>query len=202
MAEHILIPHSPFANLAPVAAGPGVVATERDGLGLATILVRSGHTEALAALLKKRFGINLPRGPYRAANGGMAFAATGPETWLGIAENGGNAFVSSLTEVIGDHAAVVDQSGAYAVLRLSGPKVRETLAKGVSLDLHARGFRIGDVAVTAVSHMGVTLWRLDDCEGSPIFEVLVFRSFARSFWHWLSESSAEFGLTVARMTGG
>jgi sarcosine oxidase subunit gamma len=127
----------------------------------------------------------------------VALAGTGPGAWLVTSESGGNAFAVSLRDLLDGVAAVIDQSDGYASLRLSGPKVRETLAKGVPLDLHARAFQVGDVAVTVVSHIGATLWRLDDGpDGSPVFEVVVFRSLAESFWHWLSESSAEFGMTV------
>ena len=198
MAEPILVPQSAFGNIAVADAGRGVTVSDRDGLGVATVLVRNGQADALAARVKEAFGIDLPRGPRRAASGGVAFAGTGPEAWLAVAENGGNAFAASLKEGLGDQAAVVDQSDGYAVLRLSGPRVREALAKGVSLDLHARAFAVGDVAATIVSHIGATLWRLDDGkDGSPVFELVVFRSLAGSLWHWLSESSAEFGLTIA-----
>ncbi len=45
--------------------------------------------------------------------------------------------------------------------------------------------------------MGVTLWRLEDhSDGTPVFEIVVFRSLAGSFWHALSESAAEFGLVM------
>jgi sarcosine oxidase subunit gamma len=198
MVERLLVPQSPFGTIAAPAAGRGVIVSDRDGLGIATVLVRNGQADALAARVKDMFGIDLPHGPRRAASGSVAFAGTGPETLLATAENGANAFAASLMETLRDQAAVVDQSDGYAVLRLSGPSVREALAKGVSLDLHARAFAVGDVAATIVSHIGATLWRLDDGkDGSPVFEVVIFRSLASSFWGWLSESSAEFGLTVA-----
>jgi heterotetrameric sarcosine oxidase gamma subunit len=197
MAEHLLVPRSAFTTLAPIAAGPGVIVSDRDGLGLATVLVRKGRTDALAARVKERFNIDLPHGPQRAGHDGVAFAGTGPETWLVTGETGGNALAASLRDAIGEHAAVVDQSDGYAVLRITGPKVRETLAKGVPLDLHPRAFRVGDTAVTAISHIVAILWRLEDAEdGTPVFEVAVFRSLAGSFWDWLAESSAEFGVNV------
>jgi methylglutamate dehydrogenase subunit D len=75
--------------------------------------------------------------------------------------------------------------------------VRDALAKIIPLDVHPAAFRPGDVASTVASHMGVTLWRLEDAaHGSPVFEFAVFRSLAGSFWHALSLSAAEFGLGV------
>jgi methylglutamate dehydrogenase subunit D len=101
---------------------------------------------------------------------------------------------------LGDTAAVTDQSDGYAVLRLSGPFVRAVLEKCVSIDLHERAFASGSVASTRCAHIGVILWRLDDNAGFPVFEMAVFRSFARSLWHFLEESAAEFGLAVLKDT--
>jgi methylglutamate dehydrogenase subunit D len=108
-----------------------------------------------------------------------------------------------LKEAIGDLAAVSDQSSGYAILRLTGPKVRDTLAKMLPIDLHERAFAAGDVAATNASHVGVTLWRLDNAaDGSPVFEITLFRSFVGSFWHTLASSAAEFGLVVASISRG
>jgi sarcosine oxidase subunit gamma len=64
------------------------------------------------------------------------------------------------------------------------------LAKGVSIDLHPDCFRVGDVALTAVSHLHVALWQISD---EPRYRVLVARTYFESFWRWLSASAAEFG---------
>ena len=92
-------------------------------------------------------------------------------------------------------ASVSDQSSGYAILRLSGPMVRDTLAKILPIDLHERAFEPDRVASTTASHVGATLWRLADAvDGSPVFEIAVFRSLVGSFWHNLASSAAEFGL--------
>ena len=94
-------------------------------------------------------------------------------------------------------AAVTDQSDGYAVLRLTGPRLRDTLAKLIPIDVHPRAFKIGDVAATVAFHVGATFWRLDDGpDGAPVIEVAVFRSLAGSFWHALSDSAAEFGFAA------
>ena len=48
--------------------------------------------------------------------------------------------------------------------------------------------------MTAIAHIGVQLWQLDD---APTYELAVPRSMAKSFWTWFSASAAEFGLAVA-----
>ena len=52
-------------------------------------------------------------------------------------------------------ASVTDQSDGRVVLEISGPRVRDVLAKGVMLDLHERDFRPGATAVTLMAHTGV-----------------------------------------------
>jgi sarcosine oxidase subunit gamma len=186
-----------FADLPIAAPGQGVIVQERDGMGIASVLAKRGQQEALSKRIRERFGIELSAGPKRSAAGDYAFIATGPGTWLATDEAAGNALVTSLTDALGEHAAISDQTDGQAVLRVSGPKARDALCKLVPIDLHPRIFRSGDVAVTVAAHIGATLWRLeDDPTGQPVFEIAVFRSLAESFWTALSESAAEFGLKM------
>jgi sarcosine oxidase subunit gamma len=130
---------------------------------------------------------------------GVAFVGVGVETWLAVAEGGGFAsaggFAASIREAVENLAAVSDQAGSYAVLRLTGLRTRDTLAKFVPLDLHTRVFDPGSAASTIASHVPLTLWRLaDGADGMPVFEIAAPRSYAGSFWHVVVESAAEFGL--------
>jgi len=203
MADDTLAALPPFADLPfSSAAGRGVLVIDRDGLGVATVLVRKGQIAALTQRVGAGFGIALPRGPHRCASGDVAFAGTGPESWLATCEQGGNVFGSSLREALGDAASISDQSSGYAILRLTGPRVCATLAKILPLDLHHRTFGPGSVASTKASHVAVTLWRLENAaDGSAVFEIAIFRSLARSFWHALASSAAEFGF-IAAASGG
>ena len=202
MTDPTLTPAAPFESQPGVTAtGRGVVAIDRDGLGLATVLVRKGRAAALSQRARDLFDIELPKRPRHVTAGDVAFAGTGPEAWLAIRERGGNSFASFLRDSFGDVASVSDQSDGYAVLRLTGPKLRDTLAKLIPIDVHPRAFTQGDVASTVASHIGVTLWRLEDGrDGLPVFEIAVFRSLAATFWHALSEAAAEFGFVVAEST--
>jgi sarcosine oxidase subunit gamma len=197
------IARSPYASNAGAAGVAeasngtrGVVAAERDGLGIATVLARAGQIATLERRCREDFGIDLPREPRRAVSNDLSIAGTGPEAWLAIRERGGNAFASSLASALDGCASVSDQSDSYAVLRLNGPKVRQTLAKLVPIDVHDRAFPVGAVAGTVAAHMGALLWRLDDEEGTAVFELAVFRSMAGSLWHALASCAAEFGLVL------
>jgi heterotetrameric sarcosine oxidase gamma subunit len=189
-AESALQSHSPFANLSVTCApGRGVVATDRDELAIARVVARKGKLASLTSRVRERFGVELPQAPRRVETNGLAFVAVGVETWLAVAEGS-----LPLRDAIDDLAAVSDQTSGYAVLRLTGPRVRDALAKFVPLDLHARVFDPGSAASTIASHIAVTLWRLaDSADGSPVFELAAPRSYAGTFWHVVTQSAAEFG---------
>jgi heterotetrameric sarcosine oxidase gamma subunit len=203
-----MTPIAPFRDMAPISHAapgdaPGAIATDRDGLGLATVAVRSAMLPALAARVRERFGIELPQGNTRREANGVAFAGVGPGTWLASREAGPDDWAALLMRELAAFASIADQSDGYAVLRLSGPRLRVSLAKLIPIDVHPRAFKVGDVASTLAFHMGVTLWRLDDAaDGAPVFEIAVFRSLAGSFWHALSHSAAEYGLVMAPSASG
>ena len=139
------------------------------------------------------FGVALPDGPRRVTRGHVTFAGVGPDQWIASAEGAEAAgFAARLRARIGPFAAVSDQSDARLVLRLSGPRVRDVLAKGVPVDLHPKVFKPGDVASTLVAYIGVQIDMLDDAT----YQLTAPRSMAGSFWSWLSASAAEFGYEV------
>jgi heterotetrameric sarcosine oxidase gamma subunit len=190
---------SPFAGLLkPINASDaaGVIVDECAERQVATVIARRGR-EALGAMVRSAYGLDLPVGPKWAGTEQLAFVGTGPRTWLAI-RDGGAPLADELQRELGDAAAVSDQSDGYAVLRLSGSGVRATFEKGLAVDLHKAAFGPGDAAVTTCSHLGVIVWQLDE---APTYEIALFRSLAADFWHWLSESAAEFGLRVAPPRG-
>ena len=175
-------------------SGRGVTVSARDTLHIVTVLARRNRGAELAERMNQLFGIELPSGPCRTTAGDLALLGIGPGAWLAMRERTADDLVSSLRAACTDVASVCDQSDAYAVLRLSGPKVRETLAKMVPLDLHACVFGCRAVAVTCAGHIGATLWRLEDAASySAVFEIAVARSLAADFRHFLAASAAEFG---------
>lgn len=194
MSANELHPVSAFAGLPAVAgAENGLIAIERQ-LGIAHLSARNGQLEALERSFHERYGIALPTGPRRTCWHDVAAAGLAPAAWLMTCEGARNAFAASLQSVFGDHASIVELSDAYAMLRLEGLRVRESLAKLVGLDLHERSFAPGDVAQTVAAHMSVTLWRLEGAQQDPpVFEICVGRSFAGSLYRAIRECAAEFG---------
>jgi len=195
MHEPTVIETSFFAALpAAVGSGNGVLAAERPGLGIASIAARRGQGAAVAELFRSRFGIEPPHGPRRASHADVGIAGIGPHTWLATCDRAGNGFAESLRSALGECASVCDQSDAYAILRLTGPRVRAALAKLTPIDIHPRSFQVNSVAQTLCGYVNVTLWRLEDgARGDPVFEIWVAGSLATSLHQAISHGAAEFG---------
>lgn len=186
---------SPFAGLTPsLGHGRGVIASERLGLAVARIAARKGRSSELAQLFRASHGIEPPSAPRCASRADVAIAGIAPETWLAVREGGGNAFAHSLQSLLGHCALVADQSDAHAIMRLTGPKVRQTLAKLVPIDIHPRAFQVADLAQTVCGYMTVLLWRVQDsAPGAAAFDIWVGRSLAISLHEAISRAAAEFG---------
>jgi heterotetrameric sarcosine oxidase gamma subunit len=193
----VTAPDQPLIAVPPYAGFPlaqaaifGIEVMDRDGHGVATLIARKGKSVGLAERLRGKFGIELPHGPRRTIGGEIALIGMGPGVWLAVQEGAGNIFAASLKSAVGDLASVSDQADGYAILRISGPGVREALARLASVDVHPRAFAVGAVASTSAAHIGATLWRLEDrSDGSPVFEIAVPRSLVGSFFHALCEGA-------------
>jgi sarcosine oxidase subunit gamma len=160
---------------------------------VAMVDVRLGTVgaEASAAL-----GVELPTTPNTWVPAGAGRAVwLGPDEWL----------LSSTTEGPEDlearvRAAVVPLGGAATDVsaqrigvRLTGPRVRDVLAKGCSIDLHPRVFGRGSSAQTALGQAGVVLLALSDAGDD--YAVLVRSSFAGYLADWLLDAALEFTTT-------
>ena len=175
------------------SGAPGVIVEEMRPSGIATLIARRGQAEALAAKFRADLGCELPSRPRRVEGADLTLIWAGPDRWLAIKPAGDTGFATDLGTRLAGLASVIDQGHALVLLRLSGPRIRDALAKGLTVDLHPRAFAPGDAAVTSVSHITAHIWQTD---ADPVYEVAVARSLAPSFWHWLETSAAEYGLQV------
>jgi sarcosine oxidase subunit gamma len=104
-----------------------------------------------------------------------------------------DALARELMAACGDAASVADQSSGKCVLRISGERARDVLAKGCRIDLHPRIFAPGRSAVTPIAHTHTVLMQVD---AAPTFDLIVPSTLARDFVEWLGLSAAEFGYEV------
>ncbi len=172
----------------------GLLIEERADVAFASVIAKRGKRFALVNAVNTAFGVALPDGPRRATRGLVTFVGTGPDQWIASADGtDAPGFANRLRSRLGPFAAVADQSDARLVLRVSGPRVRDVLAKGVPVDLHPKAFKVGDVACTVVGTINTQIDMLDE---APTYQLAAPRSMAGSFWSWLTASAAEFGYDV------
>ncbi len=123
-----------------------------------------------------------------------------PNQWLLIAATGADgSFADAVREKLGSEGYVSEQSQGRVVLRISGARATDVLRKGCRLDLHPSVIAPGFCAQTSMAQVGVQLHLVDD---SPTYDLIVYSGFARSFWHWLTESAAEYGYHVLPRLNG
>jgi sarcosine oxidase subunit gamma len=172
---------------------PGVRVIPLEGLVLASVVACDGYRDQAAQHLSSAVGAEVANAPHCTFGTDGTLIGTGPGQWLFVTT--AQEAVDHLAQALAGTAAVFNQADARAVLRLSGAHARDVLAKGCALDLHPRAFKTGDAAVTAISHIGVSLWQVDE---EPAFDLAVPRSMAGSFWSWLASSSAAYGCDVMK----
>lgn len=174
-----LIAKTPLAGLWPETHGDltlSEVALDR----ITSVAPFRGQEAALAKALKP-LGLAFPA-PGRFAEQGSATLV-----WTGRDQ----AFLIGATLETAA-AALTDQSDGWACLRLEGPAAEVALARLVPLDLRAQAFPPGTVARTALGHINCILLRR-----AVAFEILVFRSMARSAWHDLREAMQRLAARAA-----
>jgi heterotetrameric sarcosine oxidase gamma subunit len=200
MLEIRLHAHSPFGGLLKPgrhgarAGAPGLMLSERTGLALFVISAGVGKVKDVAAAVLSVTGLDLPLGLGRVSKDSFALIGTAPGQWLAVAQGKvALALLVKLAAALRGLATIVDQSDGKAVLRVSGPRARDTLVKGCSLDLHPRVFKPGSAATTPVALIDCQIWQVDE---RPTYDLAVPTSYAESFWFWLTASAAEYGYTV------
>jgi sarcosine oxidase subunit gamma len=168
---------------------------ELSGLGLATVASRQGQDAALKSAVLQAYGVQLPESSRVAQGSAVSFIGYGLGQRLAVSESlAHEALAGDLSQRLAGLASISDQSGGRTVLRVSGPRARDVLAKGLPVDLDPRAFPLGSAAASVIGHMCVQLWQVDDTRS---YDIAVFRSLSQSFWRWLTASAAEFGYEVS-----
>ena len=114
----------------------------------------------------------------------------GPDEWLVVSESQtGEEIAARLRQALaGIPAAVSDVSDARVISTLAGARARDVLAKGCSIDFHARAFRPGRCVQSLLAKTQVLI----HATTAQSFDVHVPRSYARYAWAWLENAQAEY----------
>lgn len=198
MAEAALQARSPLAGVADQAQAqePGVTIAELAAGRTFAVLARR---QATASLIERcqGLGVVLPATPRRVVGRGYAVQWTGPAQWQVQAPADEAERLLDLFASLAALCSTVALDDSRTVLSVGGPRARDALAKMLPIDLHPRAFRPGEAAVTVAGGISVFVSRRDE---EDVFECAVPRSFAVSFWDWLTDSAAAYG--VATNHGG
>jgi len=180
---------SPLAGLPPAQAG--IELSERAYIGKVNLRGDKDDPK-FASAINTALAVDLPVAPNTvASNEQYTVYWLGPDEWLvHCAQDMQSSTLSRLQESLrGRHAAVTDVSDYYVVIRLSGDKAREVLAKGTPFDVHPRVFGAGACAQTCFGHASILLHCVDD---APVFDIQVRWSFAEYLWRYLVDSASEY----------
>jgi sarcosine oxidase subunit gamma len=180
----------------PRPEAPGVRLFERPFRGHVNLRGNTGDAVFLNAVAGV-LGFGLPVAPNTFFEDASLTALwLGPDEWLIVTPPGGESTIAfALKDALGGtFSSVTDVTGGQTVVRISGPRARDVLAKGCTLDLHPREFGPGRCAQTLLAKAMVTVMQVDD---SPAFDLIVRRTFADYLAHWLRDAAAEFGLEEA-----
>ncbi|MFU0503832.1 sarcosine oxidase subunit gamma [Pseudaminobacter sp. NGMCC 1.201702] len=186
-----------------VAGQAGVKLSEIRDFNLVQIMTRRGKSAAAAKAVKAHFGVAGPAKPNTVAAGKSVLIWSGPDQVMALSARGTSIRpLDTMREAFAGIASLSDQSDGRCMVRVSGPRARDLLAKLSSIDLHDSVFPVGAAAATSIDHTAVNLWREADAkDGSPTYSILFFSSFADSLWHTITDSAAEYGIEVAAPHG-
>lgn len=164
---------TPAENMEPVNIGRCTL-SELDLGHLTSIAPYKGQDAELSDALKAAHGMAAP----------AAGRATGKEgaraVWFGqrMILLAGPAPDASLAK----HAALTDQSDAWAAMRLEGEDAAAVLARLTPIDLRPSRFKRGHTARTDLQHMAASITRISE----NTFQIMVFRSMAKTLVHDLT----------------
>jgi heterotetrameric sarcosine oxidase gamma subunit len=157
-------------TLAEVEVGP-----------ITSVAVLPGGAKAVAKGLKT-LGLAMPEPNSFAEKKGARIVWTGRD----------QAFLTGVEPPALEGAALTDQSDGWAALALTGAGAVDVLARLVPVDLRLAAFPVGRAIRTQLNHMNVMILRA----GDHAFEILGFRSMARTAWH---ELETTMHMVAARM---
>ncbi len=174
----------------------GLTMAELTGFELVQVMARRGQWSAVTEACAREYGAAAPATPLTVVANGALLIWSGPDQFLVLSARDAGSAPERAGRAFAGAASLAEQSDGRSLVRIAGARARDMLAKVCSLDLHPSAFPVGGGAATSIDHTPVTLWRGEDAGGAPVFNLLVFGTFAESLWHTLLDSGAEYGIAI------
>ena len=185
-------PRSPLEDVDRSSSGSeqGVSVAEQAALGYIVLRARAGQKSAIDAEL----GCELPIEPLTSTVAGdVCIRWVSPTEWLITSPADQTPTMEEkLRSNLGDEIAVVDNSGGYICIHLTGLMAELVIRKSTGYDVHLSTFPANKVVTTTFAQAQTILRSLGDAQ----FELIWRRSFADYMWRWLRDAAYEYGLEV------
>ncbi|MEV6181657.1 sarcosine oxidase subunit gamma family protein [Streptomyces sp. NPDC052015] len=160
---------------------------------LAQVDLRLDAKGAAADAVGVALDLPLPLEPNTVVRGGRLTALwLGPDEWLLVGPPGIQRDLESRIRAAAadEPVSVTDVSAQRTTLLVSGPRARDLLSHGCSLDLHPRAFGARRCAQTTLGRTQVVLVARDEARAG--FWVLVRSSYAAHLADWLLDAATEY----------
>jgi len=174
---------------------PGISVVEKPPIGLLTIRTTDEGTKAVAEAVKKLFSLAWPERLHSTATDELCLRWMSPDEFLlSCPLDKVVDMMRQLQQVVSDDCSVIDVSGGYVVLELTGPDHKDLLKKSTAYDVHTSHFSAGKVVNTTFAKTQATLRSVSDSQ----VEIIVRRSFFDYIWLWIQTAAQEYGLNAQR----
>ncbi len=178
------------------ASSTGVLLAEQPVTGL-LMLRATSDASALSDALKSHCGIALSARLHSETNDPYCVRWMSPDAWiLSCPLSEAYSIEQALRKAVPGHIAIVNISGGYSILELSGIHARDVLMKSTGYDVHPDHFGQDKVVNTTFAKAQVTLRAIEVNDADGRYELLVRRSFSDYVWLWLQRAAAEYGLNA------
>ncbi len=184
MAEYQLNARPPL-GVDPIVT-EGVEASEVPHLSIVSIAAPLGGETRLGDAVTSVYGVDLPAigQSVRSGKHDTLFLGLQPGQWFVVFECPEPQPLETVRARLAEAAYLTDQSDSWAIVKVSGPRSRETLNRICPVDLDPGAFATGAVARTLMEHLGVIIVR----EDQDTFMLMSARSSAHAFWHAVETS--------------
>lgn len=172
-----LIEKSACEGLLPVTKGT-VTLSEIAPVIVTSVTAFQDQADAVSSALEAADGVAMPA-PNRSVGTAKLRAI-----WIG--PNQAFLIGKPLRADLAGLASTTDQSDAWAIVKLEGQHASDVLARLTPLDLRASQFKRGHTAKTDLMHMMASITKT----GGDVFEIMVFRSMAKTLVHDLTTAMA------------
>ncbi|RKF05721.1 sarcosine oxidase subunit gamma [Oceaniradius stylonematis] len=189
-AESPLAGHYEQGEFGNLDRGARVTLTERFALAICDVCAWPGSETKAANAIKRASGASVTKTKDAIAEDAQAFQHA-PGRWSVVAQN--PALPEALAKAVGENGTVVDLSHGRTVLRIDGRQSRRALSKLFPIDFRSDAFPLEKGLATRHHEIFAQIQRV----GEDAFDIIVFRSYARAFWHALRKASEEVGYAVA-----